>query len=1155
MSGTMRKVALIAAPVLLGYLLLTFFTPHLLGLAGGKAWILRIGLWVIGIVAAAIIAWFFWDRQKKETAPAAGGAEAPDDIAVLVRDAERKLSAAQLAKGASVGNLPAILVMGEVSGTKTSTVVHSGLEPELLAGQVYQDGNVTATRAANLWFARETILVEAGGKLLSDDRGWNYLSRHMQPRKLGAVFGAGGQAPRAALVCVEMERITGGGQAMASTARTLRAKLGELAQSFGIQLPVYVLFTKADRLSFFADFVRNLSNEEATQALGATLPMPGPVTGVWAEEQSTRLGSVFDQIFHSLCDARPELLARENDPAKLPGAYEFPREFRKLRASLVQFLVDLCCPSQLTVGPYLRGFYFSAVRPVIVQEAAPAPELRAAEKRAPQSAHEATQMFRMPAGGSSAAPATPRPRTAVSRKVPQWLFLGHLFSDVLLADRAAMGASGASAKTSLWRRLLLISAAVLCLIFCVGFTVSFFLNRGLEGQVQEALQGTASLPAGPNLASVESLRRLEALRQTLETLTVYEREGAPLRYRWGLYVGDDLYPSVRRLYFSRFGALLFRQTQGNIVAFLGGLPAAPAQGTPAYDQAYNALKAYLITTSNHDKSTREFLSPELVKWWTSGASVEPERLQLAQKQFDFYSDELRIENPFSEKNDQLAVLRARNYLKQFGDMDRVYQAMKAGAPQTTVNFNRQVAGSREYVVDSYDVAGPFTKDGWKFMSDAIRNPGRYIHGEPWVLGDQGTVNADPRELTKPLLSRYEEDYIKEWRNYLRSASVVKYRDLKDASAKLNTLAGNSSPLLALFALASQNIPWDDPEIAKALQPVQYVTPPGTDRYIGPQNKDYIGALIKLQADVDAVASTPGGNDSAANQALNDARDARTATNQLAAQNFNPDPEKLVQNLLLEPITDVEAKLRGLGPGELNAGGKALCGQFHAVLSRFPFNINSKQDASVAEVTGILRKPDGALWKFYDDSLKKFLTLQGNQYVPVAGGSVTLNPRFVAFFNQAARFADFLYPAGAQQPHFTYSLKPVPSEGIQKIGVEIDGQSLVYTSGTPAAKQFTWQEAGPHEAKGTYTAEGATFDEASGIWAVFRLFADSDRSEPSQSNTEIFDWIIRTGKSGKPSMLNGKPITVRLELDMKGAPPIFEKGFFNRLACVSEVAKP
>ena len=50
--------------------------------------------------------------------------------------------------------------------------------------------------------------------------------------------------------------------------------------------------------------------------------------------------------------------------------------------------------------------------------------------------------------------------------------------------------------------------------------------------------------------------KLDTLRQALERLTGYHREGAPLGYRWGLYAGDDLYPEARRIYFARFQQLL-----------------------------------------------------------------------------------------------------------------------------------------------------------------------------------------------------------------------------------------------------------------------------------------------------------------------------------------------------------------------------------------------------------------------------------------------------------------------------------------------------------------------------------------------------------------------------------------------------------------------
>src|SRR5439155_25782377 len=135
------------------------------------------------------------------------------------------------------------------------------------------------TRLANLWFARRSIFVEAGGKLLGDAAAWQRLVRRLRPGKLGAVVGKNQQAPRAALVCFDCETFvrTGSTDAVVAGARSLHTRLSEISQALGINLPVYVLFTRTDRLPFFNEYVRNLSNEEATQLLGVTLPWPSAV--------------------------------------------------------------------------------------------------------------------------------------------------------------------------------------------------------------------------------------------------------------------------------------------------------------------------------------------------------------------------------------------------------------------------------------------------------------------------------------------------------------------------------------------------------------------------------------------------------------------------------------------------------------------------------------------------------------------------------------------------------------------------------------------------------------------------------------------------------------------------------------------------------------
>jgi type VI secretion system protein ImpL len=1152
----MTKIILIAAPITLAYLMLAWLT-NLLGLQGRSLLILRVALSLIGIAAAAVVVWFLANKKKEEERAAAGAdeeaQEGGQEIAVLIREAERKLSGAQLEKGARIGNLPAILLLGEAGGAKTSTVLNSALEPELLAGQALKDGDVISTRSANLWYSRRTLLVEASGKLMEDASARAILFKRLQPRK--AVVGKGGQAPRAALVCVEIERITAGGQAMTTTALKLRSRLGEIAQSFGIHLPVYVLFTKTDRLPFFADFVRNLSNEEATQALGVTLPIVGLTSGVYAEERTAQLGGYLDQLFHSLCDARPEFLSRERDATKLPGTYEFPREFRKLRGQLVQFLVDLCRPSQLTVGPFLRGFYFSGVRPVTIQETAPAAERSApaAQVSAPPSA---TVIFRVPSGGPAAA-AAPQRRVAVTRRVPQWLFLNHLFNEVLLADRVAMGASRASAKTDLVRRILLISAAAICLIFCIGFTVSFFLNHDLEKQIVEAASGTSVAPAGTNLASIESLRHLESLRQSLQTLTEYNREGAPLRYRWGLYIGDDLYPDVRGLYFRRFRQLLLGQTQNTLVTYLSSLPAAPGPTTPAYDQTYDKLKAYLITTAYHKNSTREFLSPVLLNTWS--ATVDPDRKLLAQAQFDFYSDELQREDPYPKQNDNGAVATGRRYLNQFAEFDRIYQNMKAGAPKTVINFNRQVAGSKEYVVDNYDVTGPFTKDGWRFMSDAVKNPNRYVHGEDWVLGPQG-LSSDHSSLIAQLQTRYKNDFITQWRNYLKSATFVSYKDVKDAAQKLDALSGNASALLALLQVASKNTDVDDPLVTNALQPARLVTPPNSERLIGPQNEAYRTALSTLQASMDADAkSADPSSGTAADKVITDAVAARQTVKQLQS-NFNPDPDAhidtVVTNLLLAPITDAERVIQG--GGDLNAKGQDLCGKYSALLRKYPFNPAGNTEATVDDFNEVFRKPDGLLWTFYNASLKKYLTKQDNRYVAVPPAGAIITQRFIDFFNQAAQFSESAYAGDSKDPHFTYTMKWVPTEGLQGAGLQIDGQTQSYSAGADSAKQFVWQGSGSHGAKATVNLGGPdlTLTTGDGLWAAFRLFGKADRWDQHAQTGDRLEWIMRSGNGKEAATLpNGRPVTVQFELNMSGgSPSIFRKEFFSHMACVANVAK-
>lgn len=1164
---------LVAVAALVVVLLVTWFlgvTP----LQGRDLLILRLGTLFLGL--NAIVGFLWWANSKRaelapppqarrapaaEAAPLAGGAVG-DDVDSILREAASKLAASKLGKTATLGSLPVIFVVGDSSAGKTTMVTRSGMEAELLAGHVFGDGEVVPTTAANLWLARRTVFAEAGGPLQNDVAQWMKFVKRLAPKKFGSVFGQRSQAARAAVVCVDCEKLLRSAESVPRMAQQVRARLGEISQALGISFPVYVLLNRLDAVPFFADYMNMLNNEDAVQVVGASLPYHSHSAGVYAEQEHRRLMTSFNNIFYSLCDWRLNMLGRERSEPKLPGVYEFPREFRKLRSAAVQFLVDLNRPSQLRTAPFLRGFYFTGVRQVTV--AAPSGPARGAP-RADAGAPDVSSATRIFSKNDVQAllqaelQAQQQSMGAEERRVSQHSFLSHVFSHVILTDHAAMGASGASTRVSTLQRLLLGAVAAVGLLFTLGFTVSFFSNRNLQGRLADAARAipVQEIPAG-QLAGPDALQKLETLRAALGELTGYERDGAPWRMRWGLYSGTALLPEAKRVYFDRFHKLMFGQTQSRLVARLAALPEQP---TPAdeYGPVYDTLKAYLITTSNPDKSTAEFLTPVLLRTWTEGSSADTDVAELGRKQFDFYAEQLRGANPFSSSNDVDSVAKARGYLTQFAATQSIYAAMRAAASKQNKSFvySTKYPEAASIVANSVEVEGALTKSGWTFMQEAFKNPQKYFGGEEWVLGSRTAAGVDMTRLAEELRAMYVTDYIKQWRDYLNKSAVARYSGISDASQKLLKLSGNRSPLLALLCEASFHTGVDWPEVQKAFQPVQQVVlPTCQEQYVQDANRPYVAALLTLQSCLEqtstALQSAPADQrDGLKAQCMAPASNAKVTTRTIA-QGFKIDQEahieRTVQKLMEDPITAAEGMLRPSGP----AGAEGLCAGLRGLLGKYPFNPNAQGRATVDEV-GAFFGSGGALSAFYEQNLKLIFLQQGGRYIPNPSSPFPINPAFQIFWERATAVQQAFYPGGSPTPQLKINIRPVQSEGIQNLTLSINGQTQKW-GGPGAPFTFLWPGNTPRVSLSAKITGGSelTFLNYDGLWAAFQFFGDADRTTPSPSSLRV-EWLLKI--SGQPVKLaNGEPLRVILDVDAGGAAPVFQRGYFSGFTCVSKVTR-
>ena len=1132
------------AAILLPYLVLAWFLGIWLHLEGSNLWILRGGLALLGILAAGTFFWFYRKASAETDAPpeAQGEGDDTEDVDHLVHDAVRKLRASSLGRGASLGKLPLVFLVGETGSAKTHTIVNSGLDPELLSGHVYQDNQILPTRTANFWYTRYAVFADVAGSVLRDKNKWSRLVRLLEPGRVSSALQRGHQAPRAAVVCFSCERFLEerASETVTAAARQIGARLQQVSQLLGISFPVYVLFTKTDRIQFFTEYVRNFSKDEGNSVLGTTLPVrPAHSAGVYAEEETRRLEKAFDELFYSLSDRRMELLGREHEADKRSLAYEFPRELKKLRKILVNFLVDMARPSQLQVNPFLRGFYFSGVRPIVIDDVAAATPN---ENAAPiEGDAGATRIF---SAGPLRIPAPAVQRVVGSRKIPQWLFLSQFFNGVLLKDQVAFRTSGFSTRVGFLRRFALIATAVAGMLCVLFFFISFLENRALENEVVSAAREVPAVHLSVGqLASASDLEHLDRLRSAVARLASYEKDGPPWHMRWGLYVGDALYPEARRVYFQHFDEMLFRQTQANIVNALHSLRDRPGPGD-TYDKPYNELKAYLLTTSYPQKSTVDFLSPVLLSHWMGSRELEPERTDLAHRQFDFYSSELARQNPFSSQNDARLIAQARTYLGQFQEIELFYQPLLAEADRraTAVSFNEQFKDSASVLLSSSRVRGAYTKAGADFMKDAIRQPNRYVSGEAWVLGPIAQ-QLDKTALEQRLSDRYAQDYLGEWRNVVRKAQVRSYANLTDADAKLGILTSPTSPLLEFFWFVSQNTNVEMQAVRDAFQPSAAVVPPGPpDKYRLPSNEGYIAALSGLEAAISTLAKSLSATDpNSTKPVLDAAGEARKAVSKLAGS-FRVDPdgavEKSVQQLLEQPITYAEAIAGRASTEQVNAAGGRLCAQFAQLSGRFPFSPGATGEVSIAQLNQILAPNIGTLWTFYSATLAPLVAKQGSRYV-AGPGALQVSQNFLSFFNRAASLSEALYPAGATSPRFAFTLKPLPSnlEGfVLKIGPDM-------LPASEPAKTFYWTGSGEN-VEVTYKS-GDPVETDQGVWAVFRFMMNA-----RWTGTDL-EWISQS--NGRNVILpNGKVKSFRYQLQVNGFNPL-RPGELAGLRCVSQVA--
>jgi type VI secretion system protein ImpL len=1082
------------------------------------------------VVVCAAVALFVWLRAKKKAAasksasaearplePAAAGGS--DPVHAIFRAANARLAVSQKMKGASLSSLPAFLVIGPKGVGKTSAVLQSGLDPELLAGQVHQGVDIVPT-TLNVWLARQVLFIEVSQSLATDPQAFQTILKYLRPTRLSAMRKK--QPAHAILLCEDQKTVAESGdpQQIAAAVRPWNQCLSLAAATLGTQLPVYVLFTKLDGVSGFPEFVSRLTPKDMAQAIGATMrPFDPSGQGVYADETASLVDNHFTRITGALCDSRVPLLIREQDHARIAVEYQFPRDFQKLQKNLVANLVALAKPSQLQISAFLRGFYFSGTRQVALQPGegralpvAPAsvrPEaVGATVLLSPEQLKTQMSMLAKPSQGPN--------------ETTEWLFLAKLFEQVLLQDRTAHAVSTRSSRAGRMRDIAFGAAGALTIVLLVAFTISYLRNRKLERDL------AAGAVAIQSPSSSDALENLELMRAPIDSLLEY-RLHRPWLMRLGLYRGAELLPYAQAIYCTAINPIL-KPAVDEMADRLASMP--NAGGDPSVD--IDLFKAYLMMTASPGKSDETILRPQLIDAWkraarSAGSQQPPPLLDAELRSYAALLPISDFPNSCTFAVRQDSIPKARAYLCG-SNLDDTYRTLLRRAGQgLDVDYNSQF--KNDAVSDAKTIPGGFTRAGWKKMQDFLQHPETSLKVDAWVCGaPKDRTQEDLLAEANRLRERYRKDYVQNWTDYLTAANVATYKSLDDAVAKLDQISGERCYLLALLGLAADNTAFTDQ--LKMFQPLTAVSSNTADFQTA---KNYKQKLDLLKNRLKDAAQSKGAiHDQDVQQVRTAAAAAEDAIVPIeSSPGFQGDIGGLVKQVLLKPIKPIDRLLDEQVEKDVNRAGRGLCSAYNQLAHRLPFASGTTESESPPEEVQRMFQPEtGQIWQFYNQSLRDSLDCGVADCVSKSNAQFVVSRPFVNFLSGMKHWTRLLY-GGSQGISIRLKVRALGDKNLRQLEIKVDDQVTLLAGGLD--QTVNWEPGRSHrlQVTGMFDNESVNlFGPSDGHWEIFSWLWDAKPMSGGE-----FTWRPTSGKINALKLSNGNPTTYRLRIQLDDGSPL------------------
>lgn len=1123
-------LSMLAMPPISGFLAFLIFSGVLVLVDRFLLPIPSVIFWLI--IGALAFAWlvlsgvWYWRRKRKNAAFVEEVAPEPDPTSELVSTEEKalqeKFSAAikdlstLRLKGKSgrsryLYELPWYIFIGPPGAGKTEALKNCGLDFPLRKGGADIDIEGGAgTRNCNWVFTNDAVFIDTAGRYTThssdetvDNAAWHkfldLLGKYRPREPINGVIVAISIADLA----------TASNEIIDERAHAVRMRLDELYKRVNARVPVYLMFTKADRLVGFNEYFRDMGPEARKQVWGSTFPLKDAAA---VESNLIEFDHEFDTLVKQLGAIQFRNMRDERSIEMRAKIFSFSSQFSSMKSVIRRFMQAAFEPNNFSDPVLLRGFYFTSATQV------GQPVDRLIENLAQDFGIERQSL--------------PSPSTAQGRSY----FLSDLLNKVIFPEAGLVGQT-IRTKAPLGRYAAITACIIIPLAVAGGLFVIHNHNREQADAFELAMRDYSEALANVEKTTIESsdptpiLPALNILKAEMNRLGETE---PPLPY--GLFIDrvPDLQDRARIAYDKALNTLLrprilhmFEREVSRNVVDQGAL--------------YSALKAYLIVggakrsnlIDNRDFLKRRiFLSLEdiltertgraslealidkenndghvdawlaqgtLKPWWSEAEpDINADLINRARNQIDIAVEERALEAMITEAS---AVLPDWSLQARAGrSMPIALLNAKGGVPETVVPALFTYRGFHEY----FDTMAEKTIEA--------------IRAEDWVTAEPNDFRESDEEIINRLERAYYERYIEEWRGVLEDLRIKPFTDTNSANAVLTALvAHTASPLKRILEEVVRETRLSDErgdsqggESAAASAAQKEST-----RIIGEslQRRGSIGRIIDAGLG-SKLSERPAGNrdapsvpverafvdlhefmeDDGLNRLLEQLRNFRR---EIVALSANGDTRPLSK---VPAALDLKAALISVPPPvdsmldtmleqadmTRSKGARARIQEIwrstvfqrcsRSLHDRYPF-ANSTDDISLGELSAVLG-PDGLIDSFFNTHLAGLVDQGSWQWRP-AGLALGISAEKLNFFRDAALIRQAIFANGTSTPGFELQVESRALEqDVEKLEIFVGGTPASFTPDDTISKALDWP--GLQRAKGAAIIISRTSDLTSSI---------------------------------------------------------------------------